>query len=192
MSTNSHTAQLLFTLNFAAQKHATQRRKDPEQTPYINHPIIVANALAEAGVDDLATLQAAILHDTVEDTETTLDELTKVFGAEVSKLVEECTDDKHLSKDERKRLQIVTAKSKSEKARRVKLADKLSNLRDLQRVAPVGWTKERVQEYFIWAKNVTDECAGACPKIEEQLKEIYAGTFRYNGSDYRCIPKDME
>lgn len=84
-------ALLISTINFAAVKHQNQRRKDPQQTPYINHPIGVADILAnEAGVtDDLIVLQAAILHDTVEDTETTFEEIEGLFGKEVVQVVRE-------------------------------------------------------------------------------------------------------
>lgn len=123
--------------DFAAKKHRDQRRKDPQQTPYINHPIGVANILInEGGVDDPIVLQAALLHDTVEDTETTLDEIEEHFGPKVRGIVAEVSDDKDLPKEERKRLQVVNAPHKSKEAKLVKLADKLYNLRDLHRVVP--------------------------------------------------------
>jgi guanosine-3',5'-bis(diphosphate) 3'-pyrophosphohydrolase len=100
-------ADLLKAANFAAKKHRNQRRKDSARTPYINHPIGVANILTEEGdVDDIATLQAALLHDTVEDTDTTLEEIEQIFGEEVRKIVDEVTDDKRLPYEERKRLQV--------------------------------------------------------------------------------------
>uniref|UniRef100_A0A8D0KN26 Guanosine-3',5'-bis(diphosphate) 3'-pyrophosphohydrolase MESH1 n=1 Tax=Salvator merianae TaxID=96440 RepID=A0A8D0KN26_SALMN len=131
--------RLLDAVDFAARKHATQRRKDPEGTPYINHPIGVAQILAqEAGVTDVAVLQAAVLHDTVEDTDTTFSEIEERFGKEVRSIVEEVTDDKTLPKMERKRLQIAHAPESTAAARLVKLADKLHNLRDLNRSVPQG------------------------------------------------------
>ncbi|KAI8812758.1 HD domain-containing protein [Cladochytrium replicatum] len=158
---------------FAAEKHKLQLRKD-NSTPYINHPIAVALAIAEAGVSDPATLQAALLHDTVEDTDTTIEELAQVFGDEVSSLVAEVTDDKSLPKDVRKRLQIEEAPSKSHKAKIVKLADKLANLRDLQVHVPLGWSGQRVKEYFEWAKKVTDGCKGTNEALEAALEVVYA------------------
>src|SRR3954453_22443163 len=123
---------ILRALAFAAHKHRDQRRKDPEATPYINHPIAVAHLLAnEAFVDDEAVLTAAILHDTIEDTATTGDELRAIFGDEVAALVGDLTDDKSLSKEQRKQLQITHASHVSPRARLVKLADKTCNLRDL-------------------------------------------------------------
>lgn len=171
-----HDAIKIYTkcMNFAALKHSSQRRKDSAKTPYINHPIGVANILAnEANVTDLEVLMGAVLHDTVEDTETSFDEIEANFGANVRKIVEEVTDDKTLPKLERKRLQIEHAKTASPKAKLVKLADKLYNLRDLQKEIPEGWTKERGDEYFAWAKKVVDNLRGTNNEMEKELDEIF-------------------
>eukprot|EP00842_Homolaphlyctis_polyrhiza_P003040 jgi/Hompol1/3737/HPOL_003332-RA len=166
--------KLLAAINFAAIKHSAQRRKDPEQTPYINHPIGVAHVLwFEGGVQDISTLMAAVLHDTVEDTDTTFDELTAHFGDEVCKIVEECTDDKTLPKADRKRLQIENAPHKSDKAKLVKMADKIYNLRDLKRNPPSDWSKQRCTEYFSWAQRVTDGCRGINAQLEAILDDLY-------------------
>ena len=142
-------AALVKCMNFAAIKHRDQRRKNKEQAPYINHPIGVAFILTDTGnIDDLETIQAALLHDTVEDTDTTFEEIKNAFGLGVCSIVKEVTDDKSLPKMERKRLQIEHAKTASRKAKLVKLADKLYNLRDLMRLPPLGWDEARVQEYF--------------------------------------------
>src|SRR5262245_42932869 len=95
--TASPLAASLSAVQSAARKHSRQRRKDPEATPYINHPIMVAELLTRvAGVQDISTLQAALLHDTIEDTKTTAQELDSLFGQEVRNLVLEVTDDKSL------------------------------------------------------------------------------------------------
>ncbi|OQV25566.1 Guanosine-3',5'-bis(diphosphate) 3'-pyrophosphohydrolase MESH1 [Hypsibius exemplaris] len=168
-------ALLLRTLQFATLKHSTQRRKDPEKTPYINHPIGVANILAsEGGVTDVAVLQGALLHDTVEDTNTTLDEIENHFGASVRRIVEEVTDNKALSYDERKRHQIARAPFVSYEAKLVKLADKLHNLRDLLRCAPEGWSPERVLTYFEWAKKVVEGLLGTNLDLEEAIRLVMA------------------
>ena len=154
-----------------AIEHSTQRREDVEKTPYINHPIGVAHILwKEGGVTDLATLQAAVLHDTVEDTQTTFDELEKTFGEEVRSLVDEVSDDKSLPKQERKRLQIVNAPHKSHKARLIKLADKLYNLRDLTKSTPEAWSEQRVQEYYEWAAKVLRGIKGTNTSLEEAIE----------------------
>jgi guanosine-3',5'-bis(diphosphate) 3'-pyrophosphohydrolase len=165
---------ILRALSFAADKHRNQRRKDEEASPYINHPIDLANVLVnEGGVADLQVITAAILHDTVEDTDTTLDEITEAFGAEVSAVVAEVTDDKNLPKAERKRLQEVHARTISHRARLLKLADKISNLRDVARRPPDGWSLERKREYFDWARRVVDGLRGANPQLEALFDEVY-------------------
>src|SRR5580658_1139314 len=142
---------------FAATKHRDQRRKDEAASPYINHPIALANILAnEGGVLDPVVIVAALLHDTIEDTETTLEELRAEFGAQVAGIVMEVTDDKSLAKAERKRLQIEHAAHISESAKLVKLADKIANLRDMKSSPPADWPLDRRREYFDWAKQVVD------------------------------------
>lgn len=122
---------------FAAEKHRSQRRKDVDASPYINHPISLCNILAnEGGVQDIDVLCAAMLHDTVEDTETSQDELVRAFGEKVASIVMEVTDDKSLPKAERKLLQIKHASSISTEAKLVKLADKIANLRDILKSPP--------------------------------------------------------
>ncbi|XP_041649055.1 guanosine-3',5'-bis(diphosphate) 3'-pyrophosphohydrolase MESH1 [Cheilinus undulatus] len=171
---SSDAVLLLETANFAAEKHRNQRRKDEEKTPYINHPIGVARILShEAGVTDIEVLQAALLHDTVEDTDTTPEELEAKFGPTVARIVQEVTDDKSLPKQERKRQQVEHAAHCSRQAKLVKLADKLYNLRDLNRCTPVGWTAERVQEYFVWASKVVKGLRGTNSALEEKLDELF-------------------
>lgn len=140
---------------FAAEKHKNQRRKDADASPYINHPIALANVLAtEGGVTDTDVLCAALLHDTIEDTETTADELRENFGDAVTDIVLEVTDDKSLPKAERKRLQIEYAAHASPQAKLVKLADKICNLRDILASPPADWSVARKQEYFDWSVKV--------------------------------------
>lgn len=161
-------------LAFAAEKHRLQRRKDVEGSPYINHPIDLANLLVnEASVDDPIVLVAAILHDTVEDTDTTLAEITAEFGALVSSVVAEVTDDKRLPKHERKRLQEEHAPHASFRAQQLKLADKIANLRDLGRRPPAGWSVERRREYFDWAKRVVDGVRGRHAALEALFDDVY-------------------
>lgn len=168
--------RLLSAIAFAAHKHRDQRRKDQAASPYINHPISLANVLAnEAGIDDERVLIAAILHDTIEDTETTEQELVREFGKEIADIVMEVTDDKLLAKAERKRLQIEHASTISRRAKLVKLADKISNLRDIANSPPSDWSLARKQEYFDWAKAVVDGLRGAHPALEHIFDEAYKG-----------------
>ena len=159
--------RLLAAIAFAAHKHRDQRRKDAAASPYINHPIALANVLAnEAGVHEEAVLMAAILHDTIEDTETTARELETALGPTVAGIVLEVTDDKALSKAERKRLQIEHARHASREARLVKLADNICNLRDIAANPPAGWSLQRQREYFDWAKAVIDGLRGTHLELE--------------------------
>ena len=123
-------------------KHRDQRRKDADQSPYINHPLQVADLLASEDVEEDVVL-AALLHDTIEDTDTSAEELELAFGASVLSLVLEVTDDKTLDKVDRKRLQIENAPKKSSNAKMIKLADKICNVRDITAASPVGWGRER-------------------------------------------------
>lgn len=172
--TNNQTpAALLAALRFAAHKHSRQRRKDSDATPYIHHPIAVAEVLARIGrVTDPATLQAAILHDTIEDTATTPQELDEHFGQEVRRLVQEVTDDKTLPKEERKRLQIEHAPHLSMRARQIKIADKLCNVGDLTATQPTDWPLQRKRDYLDWAERVVAACRGCNRDLEQQFDTV--------------------
>lgn len=164
--------QLLKAVAFAADKHRFQTRKDSERTPYINHPINVALTLCEVGHEsDTDLLVAAILHDTVEDTETAPEEIEKIFGKFVRDIVMEVTDDKNLAKEERKRLQIVKASLKSRPARKLKLADKICNVHDIIHHAPAGWTVERRLDYLSWCEQVLEGLRGVNHLLEKKLHE---------------------
>jgi len=160
-------------VEFAAQKHRMQRRKDEDASPYINHPIALMHVLCiDGGVTDPTILAAAALHDTIEDTETTREELEAEFGSAVAQLVVEMTDDKSLPKAERKRLQIEHAPHTSQDATLVKLADKICNLRDMVS-PPQGWSLERQREYFDWAKAVVDRLPCVNGKLVVLFEEAY-------------------
>ena len=158
---NDDLVRLAKALHFAALKHQDQRRKGLQNEPYVNHLAEVTQLLAEAteGADPVLLL-GALLHDTVEDTDATIDELKEKFGAQVASLVAEVTDDKSLPKKTRKRLQIETVSKKSERARLLKIADKTSNLRSLVESPPDGWDELRKREYLVWARDVVAGCRG--------------------------------
>lgn len=160
---------------FAAHKHRFQFRKGEDETPYINHPLAVALTLTEAGgVTDPELIAAALLHDTVEDTETTLDELRQEFGERVSHLVAEVSDDKSLPKEERKRRQVEHAAHISRDAQQLKIADKLCNLREILTNPPADWPASRKREYYDWAKAVVDQIRGANPRLAARFDAVYA------------------
>ncbi len=166
--------EILEALQLAAHKHRDQRRKDPEASPYINHPIALTRVLkVEAGVADPDVLSAALLHDTIEDTATTEEELAERFGPAVARIVMEVTDDKALDKATRKRLQVEHAPHISREAKLVKLADKIANLRDVASSPPAAWPLARQREYFEWAKEVVDGLRGVHPQLEGVFDEAY-------------------
>lgn len=168
---------LLRALDFAARKHKDQRRKGRGASPYINHPIEVAAILADAGVTDSAVLAAAVLHDTVEDTQTTPEEIEALFGPDVRELVEEMTDDKRLASAKRKELQVLHAPHLSRRAKLIKIADKIANIRDISHEPPPDWTISRRQQYLNWAQRVVNGCRGVSAALEKQFDEMYgAGT----------------
>ena len=164
---------LLFkALAFSAEKHTKQRRKDIDKTPYINHPISLANILAKRWVIDENVLCAAILHDTIEDTETTVEELQEHFGEKITSIVLEVTDDKSLEKSVRKQKQIEHAATISHEAKLVKLADKIANITDIINTPPVDWSSDRKKDYFNWAKAVVDNLRGAHQGLEKDFDDL--------------------
>ena len=160
-------------LAFSAHKHRDQRRLDAAASPYINHPIALMVILTEAGIRDTVTLASGLLHDTVEDTETTWQELAVAFGEEVANVVAEVSDDKTLSKGVRKRLQVEHAAHISYRARLVKLADKISNLTDVADSPPTEWTLTRRQKYFDWALEVVTALGPVHPLLEDRFARVY-------------------
>jgi guanosine-3',5'-bis(diphosphate) 3'-pyrophosphohydrolase len=164
---------LLQALEFAAECHRGQRRKDAAGSPYINHPIAVASLLANTGgVTDQIVLAAAVLHDVVEDAGVAPQELDARFGREVRGVVEEVSDDKGLEKSARKRLQIAHAPLLTSRAKLVKLADKIANVRDVIERPPVTWHRRRRQEYLTWSAAVVDGCRGVNPALERHFDEL--------------------
>ena len=169
----SDVSRLLEAVSFSASRHSAQRRKGAARYPYVNHPIEVANELAgTGGVDDVAILMAAVLHDTVEDTGTRPEELGRLFGADVRRLVEEVSDDTSLSKAERKRLQVARAASLSRGAKLIKLGDKICNVREVANNPPPDWPAARRREYLDWAEAVVAGCRGANAALERKFDEV--------------------
>lgn len=169
-------------LRFSAQKHNDQRRKDAKASPYINHPIQVAEILWSIGdVRDVNLLVAALLHDTIEDTDATPEEIQAVFGEEVMSLVLEVTDDKTLPKQARKQLQVEHAPHKTHKAKLLKLADKISNIGDITTSPPKNWSMDRLKEYLLWSERVVAGLRGTNEKLELHYDEVLANGKRSLG-----------
>jgi guanosine-3',5'-bis(diphosphate) 3'-pyrophosphohydrolase len=168
-------AAIVKAAQFAAEKHKNQRRKDVDASPYINHPLALASVLAvEGSVENPDVICAAMLHDTVEDTDTTAKELADIFGDKVTSIVMEVTDDKSLEKAVRKEEQVRHAPLISPEAKLVKLADKICNLRDILASPPADWTADRKKTYFDWASRVVDGVRGIHPEIEAVFDRLLA------------------
>jgi guanosine-3',5'-bis(diphosphate) 3'-pyrophosphohydrolase len=184
----SDTALILKVLEFAAERHRTQLRKGLGRTPYINHPIQVASLLAnDAGESDRVLLAAAILHDVVEDTVSSVQEraelealISERFGNEILSLIIEVTDDKTLEKKQRKRLQVERALGISTRAKKLKIADKIMNVRDITNDPPVDWSMQRITDYFDWAENVVNRLRGVNITLEQLFDEsLKTGRSKY-------------
>jgi len=170
--TEQDLSSILSALHLSAEGHRNQRRKDVESTPYVNHPIEVADLLWRVGnVRDIGVIVAALLHDIIEDTNTGRDEIEGKFGETVLSLVLEVTDDKRLPKAERKRLQIVNAPNLTKAAKQIKLADKICNVRDVSNSPPKDWDSQRRREYLDWAEKVVDGMRGCNRPLESFFDE---------------------
>ena len=164
---------LIQAINFAAKKHRKEKRKGADGEPYINHPLEVLSLLTSVGkVEDFNVLIAAVLHDTIEDTETTKEEITELFGENVCQMVLELTDDKSLPKAERKQLQIEHAPRISVGAKQIKLCDKISNIRDITENPPHDWSRERRIEYVGWGEKVVAGLCGVNKNLEKCFDEL--------------------
>ena len=169
----SDLSKILQAASFAAKKHTGQKRKGSDGEPYINHPLEVASLLASVGgVDDADIITASLLHDTVEDTGVSIEEIEREFGPVVAGYVREVTDDKSLPKAERKRLQVEHAPHLSNGAKQIKLADKISNIRDVTANPPEGWDLQRRREYVEWGENVVAGLRGANPELETRFDSL--------------------
>jgi guanosine-3',5'-bis(diphosphate) 3'-pyrophosphohydrolase len=174
----SDTTLLLRAANFAARHHSKQKRKGSSGEPYINHPIAVAELIAGVGrVTDALTLASALLHDTVEDTDATIEDIEREFGPEIRGIVAELSDDKSLPSAERKRLQVVNAPNASRRAKIVKLADKSVNVADITRDPPPDWPLARRRAYVEWAKEVVAGCRGTNTALEKHFDTVAAAAL---------------
>ena len=175
-------------LRYASLQHSDQRRKGGSQKPYINHPIQVTEILWQSGeVTDAATLVAAMLHDTVEDTGSKPEEIAALFGEDVRGLVMEVTDDKSLPKQVRKDLQIKHAPDKSRRARQIKLADKISNVTEMAYDPPKDWTRQRRREYLDWTEQVIDGLRGENPRLEALYDQALAEARKLLAEEDACV-----
>lgn len=167
--------RILAAAHFAAEHHKGQKRKGEAGEPYLNHLIEVAELIATSSdLLDANLIMAGFLHDTIEDTDVTRQELERLFGSDVAALVAEVTDDKSLPKEQRKALQVQNAHKKSPRAQTLKLADKISNLRALLCSPPANWSAQRKREYFDWAREVVSRLTQPNQKLKVEFERTYA------------------
>jgi (p)ppGpp synthase/HD superfamily hydrolase len=171
----SEVQRILAAARFAGERHAGQKRKGEAGEPYINHLIEVAELVAcSDNVLDTNLVMAAFLHDTVEETGVTQQELQQRFGGDVAALVMEVTDDKSLPKDVRKALQVENAHRQSPRAQSLKLADKISNLRAILSSPPANWSVDRKRQYFEWARDVISGLTAPNARLKAEFDRTYA------------------
>ena len=175
MNGSNEVSEVLRAMRYAAGRHASQRRKGVAAEPYVNHVVEVAERVARSSHGpEVDLVIGALLHDIIEDTEGSYDEIAGLFGFGVADLVQEVSDDKSLPKAERKRLQVETTPHKSANARRIKLADKAANLAALMESPPADWDRARLAEYVDWAKAVAEGCRGVDPALEAEFDAVCA------------------
>lgn len=174
---------------FAANRHKCQTRKGVGKVPYINHPIAVAKLLSDFGESDTDLIVAAVLHDVIEDTAKTesdikqlSDEILSRFGENVLLTVLEVSDNKSLPVEERKRLQVVHTPTLSDRAKKLKIADKICNILDIKTDPPEKWSKQRKIKYLNWAKQVVDGAKGLNKKLDQYFDQVYKEVYSYLNS----------
>ncbi len=160
---------------FAAEKHKAQVRSNPKKTPYIIHPIEVADFVIRIGkVYDRKIIIAALLHDLMDDTNTTYEEISSRFGNTVSEYVKEMTMKKNVSLKEQKKAQIIQAFRQTPNVAVIKLSDKLSNLGTLLHSPPTNWSKDRIDQYFQWAQSVIENLPDSNHLLKKAVKKVIA------------------
>lgn len=188
--TQSQAERILSAARFAAERHAEHRRKNVRRDPYVNHLIEVAHLLAQAvGDSDSNLIMAGYLHDAVEDVGVTEQELRELFGGDVAGLVIEVTDDKRLTRAERKQRQIEKAALISARGQWLKQADKISNLRSMVDAPPEGWPRERIDDYFNWSRRVVDSMTQPHPWLSAEFERTYLRSAAIaNGAARQAAP----
>lgn len=170
---NGDIAKVVRAAYFAGEKHSKQRRGDVEATPYINHPLELASILVDEGlVGDVDVICASLLHDTLEDTDTSVDELVANFGPKIAGIVAEVSNDMSLDSQARKISELESISTLSKNAKLVKLVDKIANIRDVSTMPPVGWNLEKKEHYFDFALSIAERAKDASPRLYEIFVKI--------------------
>lgn len=167
-------------VSFAAERHKKQTRKGLGKIPYINHPIQVAKLLSDFGEEEDELIISALLHDVIEDTTKDDNEIKQLsniilnkFGEIVLQTVLEVSDNKSLPVEERKRLQVVHTPKLSDRAKKLKIADKICNIIDIKNDPPVNWSSERKLAYLDWSKQVVSGAKGLNIKLDQYFDQVY-------------------
>jgi len=159
-------------LSFATKQHSGQVRKGGLGIPYINHPVEVTRVLYELGdVRDMDLLCAALLHDVVEDTETTKEDLEREFGKEIAGIVEEVSDPHELDTLAARKRQIIIAPKLSYSAKLLRLVDKICNVKDIGESPPL-WQNGRRLEYIAWATQVVEALKPVNTTLENLFEKV--------------------
>jgi len=171
---------------FACEKHKNQKRKDGI-TPFTEHLEGVVNRLKNLGISNQDILCTAWLHDTIEDTDATFDEINEIFGNSISVLVLSLTKDSELSKKQREAQYIQQLKDSTLQAKIIKFCDISANLKDIAN-APISKTQKNKQtkklfHYLRVIKNGVSEIKAEYPKIQELVDGINSA-----GSKFRQRP----
>ncbi len=171
-------------LAFASERHKNQSRKGVGNVPYITHPVAVLKLLSKFGETDTDLLVSALLHDVVEDTTKNEEEIKdlseiilKSFGENVLITVLEVSDNKSLPVEERKRLQVIHTPKLTDRAKKLKIADKICNILDIKNNPPINWPLERKLRYLDWAKQVVDGARGLNKKLDQYFDQVYDDTY---------------
>ena len=165
--------QILDASLFAAEKHQNQTKNNEKKTPYIIHPIEVADIVMRVGhVYKQDVLVAALLHDVIEDTGASFEDIAKRYGIVASSYVKEMTEKKELSLKERKKAQIIGAFHQTPDVAVIKFSDKLSNLNTLLKNPPSTWSRDKVDQYFLWAQSVIENLPESNQLLKKAVKQV--------------------
>jgi (p)ppGpp synthase/HD superfamily hydrolase len=168
---------------FAERAHFGHTRSNQAKEPYINHLREVANLVKISG-GDTEEVCAGLLHDSVEDTSVTLNEILENFGPEIYKIVEALTDKPESNKLptlERKTLQAKHVKRENTKIKRVKLSDQISNVICVTVDPPLKWERQKCIDYIEGARRIAFECSGVSEYLDKKFNEVHRKALvKYN------------
>jgi (p)ppGpp synthase/HD superfamily hydrolase len=165
---------------FAIQAYEGLCRRNRARTPLWMHAEEVAALVAQAG-GSAAEIAAAWLHDVVEDTPYTIDDIRRMFGDEVAELVDGLTDPEEFAgmpTKERKLRQAERVVAKPHGVKRVKIADQISNVSSLIVDAPFDWPSSKSLAYAEGAAAIVSACAEASVSLAEEFTRIYVECVR--------------